>query len=66
MNRIMRLAPRISNGWIQFADDLPPELMDQFRSIPTGAHDDGPDAVERAIWVLDGGHQAIVEMGGTW
>tara|TARA_R110002096_G_scaffold77608_2_gene182577 strand:- start:3349 stop:4191 length:843 start_codon:yes stop_codon:yes gene_type:complete len=66
MNRIMSLAPRISNGWIQFADDLPPELMDQFRSIPTGAHDDGPDAVERAIWVLDGGHQAIVEMGGTW
>lgn len=66
MNRIMSLAPRIANGWIQFAEDLPPELMDQFRSIPTGSHDDGPDAVERAIWVLDGGNQAIVEMGGRW
>lgn len=55
MDRIMRLAPHVALGWIQFARNLPPEAIEQFRQVPTGAHDDGPDAIERALWLLQGG-----------
>lgn len=50
--RIARLEPDAHNGWIQFADDLPPAVIEQFRDFPTGANDDGPDAIERADWLL--------------
>ncbi|MEL6349703.1 MAG: hypothetical protein AAFV53_41750 [Myxococcota bacterium] len=56
--RMISLSPRVALGWIQFADTLPPLLDDQFRQIPTGAYDDGPDAVERAIWLAEGGGTA--------
>jgi predicted phage terminase large subunit-like protein len=50
--RIARLEPDASNGWVQFANDLPPAVLEQFRDFPTGANDDGPDAIERADWLL--------------
>lgn len=53
--RIARLEPDTANGWLQFADDLPPAVLEQFRDFPTGAHDDGPDAIERADWLLSPG-----------
>ena len=54
-DRISSLAPRLDNGWIEVADDVPAPVIEQFRQIPTGGHDDGPDAAERAIWLVDGG-----------
>jgi predicted phage terminase large subunit-like protein len=50
--RISRLQPDAINGFIQFADDLPLAVIEQFRDFPTAAHDDAPDAIERADWLL--------------
>ena len=58
VDRISSLAPRIDNGHIEFCTDIPQPVREQFRQIPTGTHDDGPDAVERAIWLVDGGGTA--------
>jgi hypothetical protein len=65
-DRILGLAPRVALGWIEWAEDLPPLVLEQFRQIPTGAHDDGPDAIERAIWHLDNGGGASVDLGASW
>lgn len=59
LNRIGSLAPRAALGWIEFAEGLPAEMIEQFRQIPTGAHDDGPDAIERAIWLVESGGTAM-------
>jgi hypothetical protein len=51
-DRILRLQPDAENGFFQFAEEMPPEVMEQFRDLGSGSHDDGPDAVERADWLL--------------
>ena len=66
MDRIISLQPRIDLGWVEFADTLPGLLVEQFRAIPTGTHDDAPDAVERAIWLLDGPPVAVADLGIGW
>lgn len=53
-DRIASLQAPIAAGWLQFAEHLPPLLLGQFDSSPSGDHDDGPDAVEGA-WRLSGG-----------
>lgn len=49
--RIATLEPPITNRQLQFARTLPPKLFREFDGVPTGDHDDGPDAVEGA-WRL--------------
>ena len=52
MNRIGALDPVIYNGHLKFCStDI--EVLDQWRDLPRGKHDDAPDATERAIWLLD-------------
>jgi predicted phage terminase large subunit-like protein len=51
--RISALEPSVTNGWLQFAEDLPDVLFQQFDGFPGGDHDDGPDAVEGA-WARSG------------
>lgn len=53
-DRIAALEAPTSNGWLQFADDLPLTLFQQFDDFPDGDHDDGPDATASA-WRLSGG-----------
>lgn len=53
--RISRLEPPVANGWIQFRSDLTPELFQQLGQFPRGAHDDGPDALEGAVAMLERG-----------
>lgn len=52
LSRIARLQPDCENGWLEFADDLPAEVLEQFRDLPGATHDDGPDAIERADWLI--------------
>lgn len=63
--RIARIEPDTLNGWIQFAGDLPPAVIEQFRDFPTGAYDDGPDAIERADWLLSAGRLPTVGLGAA-
>lgn len=58
--RIAGLEPDCHNGWIQFAESLPVEGIQQFGDFPSGGHDDFPDAVEGA-WARMGGRQVSVE-----
>jgi hypothetical protein len=44
--RIAALEPDAHNGWLQFAERLPPEGEGQFSDFPNGGNDDWPDAVE--------------------
>lgn len=53
VRRVSRLEPDIKNGWIEFADDIDFDVIGQFRDFPTGANDDGPDAVERADYATE-------------
>ena len=62
-DRIASLAPRVDNGWIEFDESIPRNVLEQFREFPTATHDDGPDAVERALWLLDGGGAARATIG---
>lgn len=50
--RIARLQPDTVAGFVQFDRGLSAEVLAQFRDFPGGAHDDGPDAIERADWRL--------------
>ena len=53
--RIRRLAPYLSRGNIRFRGDSPGTdlLVQQLREFPEGDHDDGPDALEMALRVMD-------------
>jgi len=54
-SRIVRLSPLIENGYIRFvrgAGDMN-LLVDQLLDFPDGANDDGPDALEGAIRLLE-------------
>lgn len=53
-DRIIRIEPDCTNGFVEFATDLQEAVTDQFRQFPGGTHDDAPDAIERADWVLTG------------
>jgi predicted phage terminase large subunit-like protein len=53
--RISRLEPQVANGWIQFRADLSPEFFQQLGRFPRGAHDDGPDALEGVVAMLERG-----------
>jgi predicted phage terminase large subunit-like protein len=47
--RIRRLGPALSQGRIRFRTTPGTRLLvDQLRQFPTGAYDDGPDALEMA------------------
>lgn len=63
-DRISRLAPDADNGWIELDEEIPVEVLEQFRQIPTGTHDDGPDAIERADWLVCGGGSAQATLKG--
>ena len=62
-DRIASMAPRIDNGWIEFESAIGQDVLEQFREFPTATHDDAPDAVERALWLLDGGGAARATLG---
>lgn len=62
-DRISSLAPRFDVGHIEVEEGVPQPVLEQFRQVPTGTHDDGPDAVERAIWLVDGGGVARASVG---
>jgi predicted phage terminase large subunit-like protein len=56
--RIIRLQPWIKNGWIRFRRSGMQELIRQFiyyRPKNKGGHDDGPDAVEKLVNLLESG-----------
>jgi len=50
--RINGLEPATLLGHVQFCDTVPQKVLGQFRDHPTADHDDGPDAIERADWML--------------
>lgn len=64
--RIRNIQPASAEGLLMYADDRPAELDRQFRDFPTGEHDDGPDAVERAVWLLDEGTVPEATGGTPW
>jgi predicted phage terminase large subunit-like protein len=47
--RISTLEPLITNGYLLFAETLPPHFIEQLVQFPTHHHDDGPDALQGAI-----------------
>ena len=57
-DRILAMEPDLVNGFIEFADTIPQDVLEQFREIPSGSHDDGPDAIQRADERLRSGHTA--------
>lgn len=46
------LEPYLHNGWLQLCDTLDPVVREQLRDYPTGANDDGPDAIHKAMGLL--------------
>lgn len=52
--RIARLESRFLHGWLELAQDVPGEVIDQIRDFPSAAFDDALDAIERAEWLLTG------------
>ncbi|MCH8048151.1 MAG: hypothetical protein IID44_31035 [Planctomycetes bacterium] len=60
--RIRRLGPYLSSRRIRFKSDSPGTrlLVDQLQSFPAGDHDDGPDAAEMALRLL----QVVLEDSG--
>lgn len=48
VKRISLLQPEIANGYLRFAEDLSPRLIEQLRLFPT-VNDDGPDALQGAV-----------------
>ena len=53
--RIRRLGPLLSTKRLKFKSNSPSAriLVDQLKSFPVGDHDDGPDALEMAVRMLD-------------
>lgn len=54
-SRILRLSPLVENGLIRFVEGAGDNalLLEQLLDFPDGAHDDGPDALEGAIRLLE-------------
>ena len=59
VRRINRIQPDCENGYIEFSDLVPEEVLEQFRELPGATNDDGPDAIERADWLLGQGMPTI-------
>ncbi len=60
-SRIDRLeGPLCVHGWIRMNKGLPGLTVEQFRDFPNGSHDDIPDAIERADWLLTQGTSTAV------
>jgi predicted phage terminase large subunit-like protein len=53
--RIRRLTPYLSNKQLRFKGGSPGarRLVEQMRDFPNGDHDDGPDALEMAIRLIN-------------
>jgi predicted phage terminase large subunit-like protein len=49
--RIRRIGPYLSQRRLRFLSNSPStrQLVNQLRDFPSGAHDDGPDALEMAL-----------------
>jgi len=53
-NRIAQSQPGLENGFVMLVrGGVPSAVIEQYRHFPGGRNDDGIDAVERALWVLD-------------
>ena len=65
-DRIDELQVAAAGGWLAFARNLPDEFFAQAGQYPTGAHDDGLDALAAAVKLADGSGKpaAIVTIGG--
>lgn len=63
IRRINRLQPDTENGYVEFSDLIPDEVFEQFREMPGATHDDGPDAIERADWLLGQAMPTITRSG---
>ncbi len=50
--RIQRLQPLVKNGTLRFAREQK-TLLDQLRYYPLAGHDDGPDALEMAVQMVE-------------
>jgi predicted phage terminase large subunit-like protein len=58
--RIFRLQPHVETGRLRFATKLAGgPFVNQLLDIPTGSHDDGPDALEGAWSLLDTGRVRV-------
>jgi predicted phage terminase large subunit-like protein len=64
--RIRNIQPAAAEGMLMFADDLPSEMDRQFRDFPTAEYDDAPDAIERAVWLLEEGDTPTATGGVPW
>jgi predicted phage terminase large subunit-like protein len=64
--RIRNIQPPAAEGSLLFADDLPTEMDRQFRDFPTAEFDDAPDAIERAVWLLEEGDTPHATGGTPW
>ena len=65
-NRIADMQPACENGFIRFSrSGVSAEVVEQFRHFPDGRFDDGPDAIERAFWLLDQDHMPTISRRGA-
>ena len=65
-SRIDRLeGPACVHGWLLFEVGLPGKVAEQFRDFPNAAHDDIPDAIERADWLLTQ-RAAVASFSAGW
>lgn len=46
------LEPYLHNGWLELTDALSPDVREQLSFFPSGTHDDGPDAIHKAVTLL--------------
>ena len=46
------LEPYLHNGWLELTDALDPQVREQLSFYPSGTHDDGPDAIHKAVNLL--------------
>jgi predicted phage terminase large subunit-like protein len=51
--RISRLSPLVENGTVLFPEKGAERLIEQMITFPKGDHDDGPDALEGAVSLLN-------------
>jgi len=61
--RIKALEPDCLNGWLLFSASLREEVFAMFRDFPSATHDDAPDAIQAACWML-GGSMPMVQSRG--
>jgi len=57
--RIQSIQPTVNNGYVKFHRNQR-VLIDQLENWPKAAHDDGPDALEMALSVLQGAKSMLV------